>query len=663
MRAKHPSLKKTRGGFTLIEMLVVVVLVVLMMMVLVMIFSATTSAITVSRTLQGLDQELRQLDATLRRDLNGATARLVPPQNPSENRGYFEYSENAFADIQGEDTDDTLRLTVQAPQGQPFVGRMTFNVYQPNGKYACNSVPVTSEFAEVVYFLRNGNLYRRTLLVMPERKGSLQIGLAGNGAYSASKTVLSGTLTTPFSLVSWQALNDISARPQFSTASSVPTPNSLGDLTNRENRMFSPRFCDDFLPVLNGAIGDDMPDDSDKPGSTGFGIPDYWPTLYPAALYATSAVTNQWLVRELNSSGVLTRPWRAGYSADVLPFPYLFPGMYSQPSPIASVPYKGGAVHSLDPTGQTYNHAPLASGDSLLVPSASSQAQTWWGFPTWRETVEFTKLGGWQDPVWRINNSGKTPLQPQGLSLGSNFRWLPPQDGSLYSDVDFSIGRNAAAFSDGVGSATFNPSPGLWEEDLLMTGVRSFDIKAFEPNAVVYDFNLPANPFSPGNRVLGAGYYDLGYLSLWCPGDPLKQGSGFLTGFPAIGSFTPPQVAAFFLQNLGHEGRMPPLTTDFRADAQWPLLSPNVGDDDLSGVGVVRLRRVYDTWSTTYTNAPASPLDNPLNGPPYAPPVYPSYPAPYTAPLRGIQIQLRVVDPKSERERVLTIRQDFTDKR
>src|SRR4029077_19418310 len=120
---------------------------------------------------------------------------------------------------------------------------------------------------------------------------------------------------------------------------------------------------------------------------------------------------------------------------------------------------------------------------------------------------------------------------------------------------------------------------------------------------------------------------------------------------------------AFFLQGLGHEGRMPPLTTDFRPDAQWPLLSPNVGDDDTSRVGVVRLRRVYDTWSTTYTNVPAAPLDNPLNGPPYAKPVYPSYPPPYTAPLRGIQIKVQVVDPKSERVRVLTLRHDFTDNR
>jgi hypothetical protein len=31
-------------------------------------------------------------------------------------------------------------------------------------------------------------------------------------------------------------------------------------------------------------------------------------------------------------------------------------------------------------------------------------------------------------------------------------------------------------------------------------------------------------------------------------------------------------------------------------------------------------------------------------------------------PLRGLQIQIRVVDPRNERVKVLTIRQDFSDK-
>ncbi len=144
-------------------------------------------------------------------------------------------------------------------------------------------------------------------------------------------------------------------------------------------------------------------------------------------------------------------------------------------------------------------------------------------------------------------------------------------------------------------------------------------------------------------------------------------------------------------QTFAHEGRMPPLVKDNRFDAQYaggstpapirarPIprstrsianYTGNIGDDQ---VGLPRLRRVWDSWSTEYTNAPGTGVylnktnaTDPLNGfpwgPPYTPPIYPSYPPPYPAPLRGIQIQIRVTDPTNQRIKTLTIRQDFTDK-
>ena len=84
------------------------------------------------------------------------------------------------------------------------------------------------------------------------------------------------------------------------------------------------------------------------------------------------------------------------------------------------------------------------------------------------------------------------------------------------------------------------------------------------------------------------------------------------------------------------------------------------------------MRRVWDSWSTDYTNAPANGIDSAAAGngspagltwgPPFQPPIYPSYPPPYPAPLLGIQIQIRVTDPTNQRIKSLTIRQDFTDK-
>ena len=44
-------------------------------------------------------------------------------------------------------------------------------------------ITITSQVAEIIYFLRNGNLYRRVLLVAPER--AREISLAENSGREA----------------------------------------------------------------------------------------------------------------------------------------------------------------------------------------------------------------------------------------------------------------------------------------------------------------------------------------------------------------------------------------------------------------------------------------------------------------------------------------------
>ena len=202
-----------------------------------------------------------------------------------------------------------------------------------------------------------------------------------------------------------------------------------------------------------------------------------------------------------------------------------------------------------------------------------------------------------------------------------------------------------------------------WEDDLVVTGVRSFDVKAYDNALAAYadlgwgdDARLTANlsgglglgtgkaiPYFPGNLdVVTGGYNVPAYANV----------NGTL--FDLLG------------QTLAHEGRMPPLVEDNRLDASYPNpnytnwtvpyptsgytyvpqypaisanYSSNVGDDN---VAVVRLRRVWDSWSTEYTQAPGTGVAPPAAvapysalfpvGPPFSPPVYPSYPPPYPAP-------------------------------
>ena len=105
-------------------------------------------------------------------------------------------------------------------------------------------------------------------------------------------------------------------------------------------------------------------------------------------------------------------------------FPFVFPGAYSIPQTLTTAAY--GWIHSPNPevnigspsapVGVTYqgnangttlnylqniNHNPLDTGDNLSIPAnQSGYLQTWWGFPTWRETLS----PFWVDPTVQVNS-------------------------------------------------------------------------------------------------------------------------------------------------------------------------------------------------------------------------------------------------------------------
>jgi type II secretory pathway component PulJ len=699
---------------TLVEMLVSVALLVLMMTVIVQVFAAATGAVSTARTFQELDQSLRHLDGVLRQDLQNVTARFTPPLDPDQNLGYFEYIENTFADIQGEDTDDCIRFTVKAPEGQYFTGRMVVPPSFPPGGvtpafyqyyYATQPITINSQYAEVIYFLRNGNLYRRVLLVAPERQSSISqfpigVGSVGGTAYYTSSpfTSLNGNGYLP---VSWQGVNDLSARPapydtrNLATGAAAPILlNTLGDLTNRENRWSYQRFANDF--VVNGnapsGAGDGVPDDENSDGTNnkGDGMPDFYPTLYAGVF---NALPNHlvWSMIATGGTGAFNPSYLwASVPAEDMAFPYIFPGAYSKPD-TNSAANNLGWIHSPDPTNNqltvqalnALNHNPIDLGDSLPVPPAMPAGgpippsyQTWWGFPTWRETMS----PNWDDPQhsW-FTAAGGFNIQPFGLHpLGTvPNNMLPPMTAAFrpveqpYTDQ---AGLNLLSLNGTPAPLAATDANGVWvrcwEDDLILTGVRSFDVKA-------YDDTFP-------------GYVDLGW------GDDLRlypsAVAATLNGNPPLLASTPltfnwPPTSTsnpVTLSTMAHEGRMPPLNNDLRLDPtvsnpNYPAAIPfpltayttlitstgyngNVGDNN---TGVVRLRRVWDSWSTDYSNVQGGGYD-PLTffplGPPFTPPIYPSYPPPYPAPLKGIQVQIRVVDPRNQQIKVLTIRQDFTDR-
>lgn len=217
--------RRRPAGFSLTELLVASAIALVVMGAVAQLFSVFSGALSGSQTTVDLAARMRATAWQVRQDLAGATVDLVPWTAPEANAGYFELIEGTQRDttltlsgaspttnLEG-DTDDILLFTTRSA-GNPFVGRF-------------GSDKVESACAEVIWFCREAgdqpvsgtkmyNLYRRQLLV---------VGYVGRAPFSAGNAnSTAGTLPN--------TTYDISMRND----GGVLVPNSLGDLTKRENR-------------------------------------------------------------------------------------------------------------------------------------------------------------------------------------------------------------------------------------------------------------------------------------------------------------------------------------------------------------------------------------------------------------------------------------------
>ncbi len=227
--------RRRRRGVTLVEMLVTVAVLVIIMTIMVQIFQSATGVLSAAQTIQDLDNQLKLLDSTIRSDLGGATAKFTPSLDPNQNLGYFEYGENEFADLQGEDSDDYLRFTAKAPAGQPFTGRIWVTL-APGATGMVNALaPSPSshghERVRRDHLLpAHGNLYRRVLLVAPELQSAIVPAINNTGVFANGTTVTFAPVALNGNTVSWQGVNDVSARPAAVGPDSNlnPTPGDPG---------------------------------------------------------------------------------------------------------------------------------------------------------------------------------------------------------------------------------------------------------------------------------------------------------------------------------------------------------------------------------------------------------------------------------------------------
>jgi prepilin-type N-terminal cleavage/methylation domain-containing protein len=231
---------RDRRGMTLVEMLVATTITLIMMGLVAQLFGVFGQGVTGSRSVIELTDQMRTAGWRLRQDLGGVTAPTLPPRRPEAAEGYFELLEGPATDANAApvlvstdttaltgDCDDALLFTTRSP-GPFFVGRFG------NGT-------IETPVAEVAWFCESRRqlpggptlytLYRRQLLVM-DYVGADPFLSRGNSVLW-SNPIVDGNWDT------FHASYDLSCALVTSTASPASaylSPNSLRDLTMRENR-------------------------------------------------------------------------------------------------------------------------------------------------------------------------------------------------------------------------------------------------------------------------------------------------------------------------------------------------------------------------------------------------------------------------------------------
>ncbi len=227
-RPEPPPAGRDHRGLTLTELLVALALSLVVMGGVATLFGVFGRAVKQSQATANLGSLMRSAAWQLRQDLAGLTCPLEPWLSPDRNAGYFELVEGPAHDTthavdeQGQptgnltaDTDDILLFTTQALAGT-FVGRFDGGMVEsPCAEVAWFCRPASSQPLEgtTVY-----DLHRRQLLIVN---------------YLGRADLVDNTLP----LSTDRAACDLSLRQATSQDQGGGLiPNSLGDLTKRENR-------------------------------------------------------------------------------------------------------------------------------------------------------------------------------------------------------------------------------------------------------------------------------------------------------------------------------------------------------------------------------------------------------------------------------------------
>ena len=245
---RRGSFMKRRSGFTLVEILVATAISLIMLGAVVAVFASVMQSINQARAVLETSDRLRSAAELLRADLKGLTVIPVPPRDPANNEGYFEYTEgpigqngqirpfagahplavvnlddldaagNPYQDSTVGDNDDILMFTTRST-GRPFVGRCLVSG-QPT--------TIESDVAEVAWFVRGNRLYRRLRIVAPKAMALCDVN--ANGRLDPAEWIPANDTGA----VNFNRYYDVAVH--FDRNAGGWVFSTLGDLTKPENR-------------------------------------------------------------------------------------------------------------------------------------------------------------------------------------------------------------------------------------------------------------------------------------------------------------------------------------------------------------------------------------------------------------------------------------------
>ncbi|HPU05662.1 MAG TPA: prepilin-type N-terminal cleavage/methylation domain-containing protein [Thermogutta sp.] len=424
---------KRRSGFTLVEILVATAISLIMLGAVVAVFASVMQSINQARAVLETSDRLRSAAELLRADLKGLTVIPVPPRDPANNEGYFEYTEgpigqngqirpfagahplavvnlddldaagNPYQDSTVGDNDDILMFTTRST-GRPFVGRCLVSG-QPT--------TIESDVAEVAWFVRGNRLYRRLRIVAPKAMALCDVN--ANGRLDPAEWIPANDTGA----VNFNRYYDVAVH--FDRNAGGWVFSTLGDLTKPENR-YAHLIGDPLNPAS-------FPFHPHRAGWQPLGLP----TL---AESASAGAATTWL-----TSGLLP-----ALSLTSLAAPLDKWDLWTNPYPVAEVDPQTGLLRTV---GQLYRE----SEDLVLTNVVAFDVKIW--DPT--------------APIGAVQTGGVVRPGDLGFSLAStavgrgayvDLAYAPTTNPSVFSGVPLAKTRLASA-----GLAVYDTWSSHYEKD------------------------------------------------------------------------------------------------------------------------------------------------------------------------------------------------------